>query len=173
MHKRWFDTLTTFIIVSGLLTTSSYHAVYSSYALYPATPGVCRDPNVCPAPGTAEVAFRTANVIAFLMSISCIIISVVVIVSLNRVVMVDAGSGTGNRVVMADWSCALINMGYRIAITSFCMSVGAIIAAAAFCSAAFFPPGAALWTVYGFLLATVISILVCISLTGIEVESYK
>jgi hypothetical protein len=179
VHKRWFDTLTTIIIVSGLLTTSSYQAVYSSYAVYTATPGKCpaavaaasgESSNVadaCPAPGAAEVGFRTANAISFLTSITTIVSSAMVIFAINEFVLDPDDTTKALNVELADWSCVLIHIGYKLATTSFFVSLAASIAAMGFGSPAFFPPEAVGWVIWGIMIATVVCILTGMMVSGV------
>lgn len=79
-------------------------------------------------------------------------------------------SSASTKIQLADWACVLIAIGYRIATTSFFVSLAAAIAAMAFGSPAFFPRAVVGWVIWGILIATVVCILTGMMVSGVEAE---
>jgi hypothetical protein len=111
---RWVSSLNVIILVSGLLTTSSYPAMYADFAeVHVLTPW-----------------FRVSNIISFLCSMVSIATSAMIILALNKN-PVQSGP-IAQQVQLEKWSGALMYMGYRIVTITFFCSIGAALVAAGF-----------------------------------------
>lgn len=100
VRKAWSQCLNVLIIVLGLLTTSSYQAVYGNFE--PVTGAVA----------TVQTCFRAANAVSFLSSIVSIFVSALMILSLHKY-------DNSGRLILAPWSRALMYFGYQLALKSF------------------------------------------------------
>eukprot|EP00878_Enallax_costatus_P001176 GHUV01001317.1.p1 GENE.GHUV01001317.1~~GHUV01001317.1.p1 ORF type:complete len:305 (+),score=54.48 GHUV01001317.1:1385-2299(+) len=132
VRERWFNTLNVIILVSGLLTTSSYQAIYADLA-------AADDPS----DKALTDWFRVANVVSFLASIATIICSAMIMLAMNRYVAIEEKELNepephSSVIRLKTWSRVLIYFGYRVAIGSFFCSLGAALVAVGLGGAAFF-----------------------------------
>ena len=133
VKKCWFDTLQTLLLVSGLLTTSSYQAFYAAFITADFAKG---SGSTGQWPGYVAVWFRVANGVSFLASIATITVSAMVVLALNQYVV------NGEQVPkFTSWSRVLIYLGYHMAVDAFFVSLAAALVAAGFGAFAFFANG--------------------------------
>jgi len=123
LRKCWTEALNVIIIVSGLLTTSSYQALFSGYPGDASTGAVA----------TLQSCFRAANAISFLASVVTIVVSALLIMALHKFASLD-----GQSITLTPWSRALLYLGYQLAVYAFFASLAAALAAVGFASYGFF-----------------------------------
>jgi len=126
VRKCWTDALNTIILVSGLLTTSTYQALYSSYGN---TDSGNSTSIFATGQGDAVTAvqswFRVANTVSFLASLVTIFVSALLILALLQFATT---SGEEQR-VLSSWSQTLVFLAYRVTIYAFFTSLVAVLVA--------------------------------------------
>jgi hypothetical protein len=118
MTKQWLKLLQSMILVSGLLTTSTYQAVYSGYY----EPKNLTMPSTVAAHrllGNKMELCRVVNLASFCCSLASIMASTVIIIWLNHYVLCDIKG----KVMLRSWAAALVHSTYTLALATFCMSL--------------------------------------------------
>lgn len=153
VRKCWTEALNVIIIVSGLLTTSSYQAMYSSFANSPSGgdnstatfSSISQQDSVV----TVQAVFRMANTVSFLASLVTIVVSALIILALQKfatVTSADDAARHGQRYdtlgpewrILTKWSQALMYLGYRLAVYAFFTSLVAALLAVGLAAYAMF-----------------------------------
>ena len=167
----WTDALNVLIIVSGLLTTSSYSATYSGFGnsgsdsasvFYPA-----QEDRVL----TMQAMFRMANTVSFLASLVTIVISALIILALQKF----ATATSADKQVLTKWSQALMYLGFRLAVYAFFTSLAAALLAVGFAAYGMFENKYSGWadTIVLWAFLTVSLILVFVGTLVTTIKSVK
>jgi hypothetical protein len=176
VRKCWTEALNVIIIVSGLLTTSSYQAMYSGFGNSDSGgdangtfSSAQQENNVV----TIQAAFRMANTVSFLASLVTIVVSALIVLALQKFATVASAEAR----VLTKWSQALMYLGYRLSVYSFFTSLAAALLAVGLAAYGMFENIYSNWAdsvvVWAFLTVSLILVFVGMLVTTIKTDKAR
>lgn len=128
------ELMTAIVVVSGLLTTSTYPAVYTSFQAPPRSGPILR--RAILEGSTYADIFRVANVISFLVSVLAIVSALMVTLSLHLHSRLSSQQDHEDD-ILRTWAAGCMYFMYMSAIQAFFWSIGFAVVAVIFASLSF------------------------------------